>query len=894
MIAYDGELQDNIAIAFAALVYKGLKEGSRLKEAFEWAKTVEDVACPHADEFKKYAFVTPTGEADLKRRLFEARKNVGTPESRQREIDDQYDLDRELAKKGYQGSSLREQMTLRDYQKEVLKVCAQTKSSLVVMPTGSGKSGVAFALMKDCAKKYWGRKVAFLTKSVALMFQQARAFLSFDVPADEVGRYCGEAYNMRRDRYAEKPFVFFTAGLFRYMLDNSVFDISDFSLLVMDEAHNCKGNDDYACILREYYWTTEAKYRPRIVGLSATPADGKELQEKIIRLCAKLGNAELATPVTHEQSMLRICRAPTLETRSFEIHENARHVDDVVLSYLTQLSELFARLEPSVKARLSTNTLSAMFDDLLSNPRPRGTTERGGLIYDHLIEVLEAYEQYAEFGEDAALTTIRDCRRRFEQRVLKKTLTPDTRARLFAIFDDSAETEDIAGLGGSSKDKFSTLKQLLLEELREYDVNDRTLIFVKTRGTCKKLSGIINSLLQTWYDTGQLKHKRRCDYVVGRGSPGSGTSGSSGSVPGMSVQDLVDRVQRFREGDVHVLVATSVLEEGIDVGRCRLVVRYDKAQTATALQQSRGRARAEGGKTILLTDDKTELDNFLAAERQLQEATQLAKACIEDGLGSTAKRFFVLKDAKTMLERYCSTVVCTTELPTYTTTRASTECAVVQQRFISTVSMPRACVEKHGIKAEWPCSESHATRQAAEDKAAYEVAVYLNDRGLISDLMPGLNFLARVAQRRDDPQPLEEPPTRRSQDSSQSDASVPTRGAPAPIDRDNLRRALQVVVSRSRDTPTHTYGMKLNELNQLLPELGLKLEVYGVNGKFESVVRSANGDAIGAPAEATTKKRSRELAASNAIQALMEETNQVGGSIAERRAFLAPHHILTP
>lgn len=51
---------------------------------------------------------------------------------------------------------------------------------------------------------------------------------------------------------------------------------------------------------------------------------------------------------------------------------------------------------------------------------------------------------------------------------------------------------------------------------------------------------------------------------------------------------------------VNVIVATSILEEGLDVQSCNLVVRFDPSSTVCSFIQSRGRARKQNSDYVLL------------------------------------------------------------------------------------------------------------------------------------------------------------------------------------------------------------------------------------------------------------------------------------------------------
>ena len=64
--------------------------------------------------------------------------------------------------------------------------------------------------------------------------------------------------------------------------------------------------------------------------------------------------------------------------------------------------------------------------------------------------------------------------------------------------------------------------------------------------------------------------------------------------------DAAGRLRQFADGNVTVLLATSVAEEGMDVPAANCVVRFDEVQTPVSLVQSRGRARQAHSSFVLL------------------------------------------------------------------------------------------------------------------------------------------------------------------------------------------------------------------------------------------------------------------------------------------------------
>ena len=85
---------------------------------------------------------------------------------------------------------------------------------------------------------------------------------------------------------------------------------------------------------------------------------------------------------------------------------------------------------------------------------------------------------------------------------------------------------------------------------------------------------------------------------------------TSGKQKGMTQKEQLARLEVFRSGDVNVLVATSVGEEGLDVPAAELVLMYEPVPSAIRSIQRRGRtARQSSGtvKTLVANDTRDQL-----------------------------------------------------------------------------------------------------------------------------------------------------------------------------------------------------------------------------------------------------------------------------------------------
>ena len=96
-----------------------------------------------------------------------------------------------------------------------------------------------------------------------------------------------------------------------------------------------------------------------------------------------------------------------------------------------------------------------------------------------------------------------------------------------------------------------------------------------------------------------VKYSKKLDWIRPGVIVGHGSSDSS--TLNMSIQGQDDIMTKFRNGQINLLFATQVAEEGLDIQSCILVIRFDMFVNLAAYIQSRGRARHKNSVFVVLS-----------------------------------------------------------------------------------------------------------------------------------------------------------------------------------------------------------------------------------------------------------------------------------------------------
>ena len=138
--------------------------------------------------------------------------------------------------------------------------------------------------------------------------------------------------------------------------------------------------------------------------------------------------------------------------------------------------------------------------------------------------------------------------------------------------------------------KCKKVLDMVREHYDQYKADARILIFVDMRRTARKLCHCLENC-------GNFRIGLNPRVIVGRGICGDG----------LTIDEQQEILNDFRRGSTRLLVTTTVLEEGLDVPSCNMVLRMAAPDNLRQFVQSRGRAcRVQDGKFCIICKSKEE------------------------------------------------------------------------------------------------------------------------------------------------------------------------------------------------------------------------------------------------------------------------------------------------
>jgi len=176
------------------------------------------------------------------------------------------------------------ELTPRAYQLAIYKSVVQNGNTLVVLPTGLGKTLIGLMLIQDRMKK--GRCL-FLTPTKPLAKQHADTVMKIlELSEKNVSLVNGEIAPKKRKEMYNTDIIISTPQTIRNDIEKGIFK-PEVSLVIFDECHRAIGSYAYTCVAEKLHSPDTL-----FVGLTASPG-GRRDRIKEVMDALKIDNVEI-------------------------------------------------------------------------------------------------------------------------------------------------------------------------------------------------------------------------------------------------------------------------------------------------------------------------------------------------------------------------------------------------------------------------------------------------------------------------------------------------------------------------------------------------------------------------------------------------------------------------
>ncbi len=452
-----------------------------------------------------------------------------------------------------------DQIEFREYQDSIARKAVE-KNTLVVIPTALGKTIIAIIAISMIIDP--DGKCVFLAPTRPLVHQHAGSIRKFlNLRDEEVAEVTGEiGKSTRRGLYHSARVIVSTPQV----IDNDstiLFDVKDeVKVVVFDEAHRAIGNYSYVEVANFFS-------NSRIIATTASPGGSREKIDQIIKNL-KIEDLEIrdedspdVVPYIKgiEMEQVRIATPPA----SVWIINQLREMLDENVKKLESFS-----LKIQGRSRKELINLGEVIFSQIKHGNKYFFAAARIRTYAILIDYL------LEFAEAQGMLPFVEYMREME--------SDNPRAK--KIFRDGRmiSLEKKAILLSSGPVQNHTPKISKIMEILKENINGKAIVFCHYRITANILSDILK------------KDGFSCEKFIGQSSRKEGK--------GMTQKEQSSILQRFRIGEIKILVATQVGEEGLDVPLADTVIFYEPVASEVRSIQRRGRTGRFGkGKVFVLT-----------------------------------------------------------------------------------------------------------------------------------------------------------------------------------------------------------------------------------------------------------------------------------------------------
>ncbi|OBA22001.1 P-loop containing nucleoside triphosphate hydrolase protein [Metschnikowia bicuspidata var. bicuspidata NRRL YB-4993] len=531
-------------------------------------------------------------------------------------------------------------LQVRDYQYNIVRQ-AFFHNTLVVLPTGLGKTFVASTVILNFWRWFPELKIVFMAPTRPLVAQQIKACCGVTgLPPLQMAILLDLTRRNRAQIWASKRVFFTTPQVVENDLKLGSVDPRLISLVVIDEAHRAKGNYAYHNVVR---FMDRFHRHYRILAMTATPASSVDgVQEIIDNL--HISRAEVRTERSID--IVRHLKHKTVQRIRAEPSDDVRYAIGCVCSAIAPIlkqandKRIYDVTDPAL-----INAFTAM--DALRRLVANKAINDGVKWAGHsLLQVLGVAGQclrrlniygvrlfYSYFKDKHADSLAKTAKLRKPTAASRFMHHPQI-AQLMAFCHQ--RVADAAYLGHEKL-------EIVVAEVRRFfesttNLDSRVIIFSEFREAALDIVRALEQLgpgLRPHIFIGQSKDTKSEDARLAgprtkaarksardQAAHSGLASSELAQLTGMSQKMQKETIRSFKDGVYNVLVATSIGEEGLDIGEVDLIVCYDSTSSPIKNVQRMGRTgRSRDGKVLLLFsgNEEAKFDRAMGGYEYIQQ-----------------------------------------------------------------------------------------------------------------------------------------------------------------------------------------------------------------------------------------------------------------------------------
>ncbi|KAG8759890.1 3'-5' DNA helicase [Serendipita sp. 396] len=505
----------------------------------------------------------------------------------------------------------------RDYQYSIVKA-SLFDNTLVALPTGLGKTFIAGCVMLNFYRWFPEGKIIFVAPTKPLVAQQIEAcHETCGIPGTEAIELTGLIPRETRAVHWQTKRVFYmTPQTLVNDLATGISDPKKIILLVVDEAHKGTGDYAYAQIVR-FMMATNPFFR--LMALTATPGSKPEVVQTIVD-SLHISHIE----IRNEESMdvRKYMHQKTITQHLVDLNDALINIREHLLKLITSVMKPLAARgiihfsnPNNVKDFVCNQTMTKLGRADGWAFKPLATLGALARILGYLSEfsVAMAYHALQDLGQGIKKTAKKENKEPTPNKIVQDS-------NFIAIIKEIERQRNELN-HFPTHPKMEKLRALAIQHFAAAEIAEEEKARPGQSAKRPDTKMIVYCTYRECVDeiVEMLNEQRpmiRPHRFIGQGTDKRGTKG-------VTQKEQIAVINDFKEGKYNVIVATSIGEEGLDIGEVESIVCYDTSKAAIRTVQRAGRTgRKKAGKVEVLLTKGREDSNWEKATDAYKQVQQ--------------------------------------------------------------------------------------------------------------------------------------------------------------------------------------------------------------------------------------------------------------------------------